>query len=132
MFRAYIIFVSLRRQRDEQVPTRSPIAKSQTIQTIHNYSIHNSKFNETGCTPNLLRGPGLQPRRKFTSLDPGNHGLPLSGHTSTGCFQSLRGRRSIATVFAAIQSPKHDHDMRLMEQVPTSIDTSPIRQTTRP
>ena len=84
----------LRRQRDEQVPTRSPIAFAQTIQTIHNYSVHNLKFNEIGCTTNLLRGPGPQPRRKFTPLDPGNHGLPLCRHTSTGCFPQGAFNRS--------------------------------------
>ena len=94
----------LRRQRDGQVPIHSPIALAQTSQTIHNYSIHNSKFNEIGCTTKLLRGPGLQPRRKFTPLDPGNHGLRLCRHTSTGCFQFFRGRRCvIATVLAVIQ-----------------------------
>ena len=93
-----------RKLRNEQVPTRSPIALAQ-FQTIRNYSIYNSKFNEIGCTSNLLGRPGLQPRGKFAPLDPGNHSPPLSGHTSTGLFQSFRGRRGvIATVFAVIQA----------------------------
>ena len=48
-----MLCVPLRRQQDEQVPTRSPIAKSRTIQTIHND--HNNDIDRPGFPSGIIR-----------------------------------------------------------------------------